>query len=181
MVQEPENENFRAYFFIPVKFWRSILMKVILYQPQIPQNAGNIVRTCAVTGSGLIMVKPLGFSVADRWLKRSGLDYWDGVNVEFIDNLEAYLEETDKSFYFFSSKAKKLYTEISYGGDDLLIFGSETSGLAPIFFERWPEKFVKLPMVPEARCLNLATSVGISLYEAWRRQDFGTPASSDVI
>src|ERR1700722_19562334 len=108
-------------------------MKVILYQPQIPQNAGNIVRTCAVTGSDLIMVKPLGFSVTDRWLKRAGLDYWEGVNVSFIDDLESLLESTNHQFFFFSSKVSTRYTEVSYQPNDFLIFGSETSGLPDVF------------------------------------------------
>ena len=147
-------------------------MKIILFQPQIPQNAGNIVRTCPVTGCSLIMVRPLGFSTQDRWLKRAGLDYWEGIQVEFMDDLEDYLEEASVPFYFFSSKSNKLYTEVSYQKDSLLIFGSETTGLPATFLEKWPEKFVKLPMMPEARCLNLATSVGISIYEAWRQQGF---------
>jgi tRNA (cytidine/uridine-2'-O-)-methyltransferase len=146
-------------------------MKVILYQPQIPQNAGNVIRTCAVTGCDLIMVKPLGFSTSDRWLKRAGLDYWEGVRVEFIDDLETYLQQAS-SFYFFSSKAKILYTDATYQKDSLLIFGSETSGLPSSITERWPERCVTLPMVAGARCLNLATSVGIGVYEAWRQQGF---------
>lgn len=147
-------------------------MKVILYQPQIPQNAGNIVRTCAVTGVDLIMVEPLGFSTHDRWLKRAGLDYWEGVKVDFISDLVVYLEQTSHSFYFFSSKATQLYTDVKYDQNSHLIFGSETTGLDPIYFERWPERFVKIPMIPEVRCLNLATSVGIGVYEAWRQQNF---------
>lgn len=147
-------------------------MKIILYQPQIPQNAGNIVRTCAVTGSNLVMVKPLGFSTHDRWLKRAGLDYWEGVDVSFIDDLDAYLEMTISPFFFFSSKAKQLYTSVSYPTDAILIFGSETTGLPPHFHEKWPQQFVTLPMVEGARCLNLATSAGIAVYEAWRQQDF---------
>ena len=90
------------------------LMKIILFQPQIPQNAGNIVRTCAVTGASLAMVRPLGFSTSDRWLKRSGLDYWEGVDVSFIDDLDAYLTEQGGSFYFFSSKATQLYSSVAY-------------------------------------------------------------------
>ena len=147
-------------------------MKVILYQPQIPQNSGNIVRTCAVTGCDLIMVRPLGFSTHDRWLKRAGLDYWEGVRVEFIDNLEEYLAESTTSFYFFSSKTTKKYTTVSYQPDSLLIFGSETTGLPPSFFEKYPERFVTIPMIEGVRCLNLATSAGIAIYEAWRQQDF---------
>jgi len=145
-------------------------MKIILYQPQIPQNTGNIVRTCSVTGSSLTLVRPLGFSVSDRWLKRAGLDYWENVDVSFLDDLEDYLSKTNNNFYFFSSKTEKLYTDIEYDSEDFLIFGSETQGLSPIFQERWPERFASIPMIPEARCLNLATSVGIVLYEALRQQ-----------
>lgn len=147
-------------------------MKVILYEPQIPQNTGNIVRTCKVTGSDLTLVKPLGFSITDRALKRAGLDYWDGVSVDVIDNLLKYLSQVKTPFYFFSSHAKKAYTEIAYTQDDLLIFGSETSGLSPIFLEKWPELFITLPMMNDSRCLNLANTVSIVLYEAWRQQGF---------
>jgi len=147
-------------------------MQVILFQPQIPQNTGNIVRTCAVTGCSLLMVTPLGFSTQDRWLKRAGLDYWEGVNVELTDNLLSYLEATSKPFYFFSSKATQLYTDVSYTADSILIFGSETVGLPDIFKEKWPNNYVKIPMMAEVRCLNLATSVGIGVYEALRQQSF---------
>lgn len=147
-------------------------MRIVLFQPQIPQNTGNIVRSCAVTGSSLILVKPLGFSVTDRWLKRAGLDYWEGVDVSFIDNLESFLETTPDNFYFFSSKASQRYSDLAYTHNDLLIFGSETTGLPKQFSERWPNRFATIPMVSGARCLNLATSVGIVLYEAWRQQQF---------
>jgi tRNA (cytidine/uridine-2'-O-)-methyltransferase len=146
-------------------------MKIVLFQPQIPQNTGNIVRTCAVTGSGLILVNP-GFPISDRHLRRAGLDYWEGVNVEIVDDLEALLEKSEAPFYFFSSKAEKLYSEVSYGPNDLLVFGSETTGLPLELNEKWPDRFVTLPMRADARCLNLATSVGIGLYEAWRQQEF---------
>lgn len=147
-------------------------MKVVLYQPQIPQNTGNIVRTCSVTGSDLILVPPLGFSTKDRWLKRAGLDYWDGVHVETMDGLEEILETLPNNFYFFSSKAEKSYTDLCFTPDDWLIFGSETVGLPPHFQTKWPEKFATIPMLPNARCLNLATSVGIVVYEAWRQTGF---------
>lgn len=149
-----------------------LFMKIILFQPQIPQNAGNIVRTCAVTGTDLIMVHPLGFSTHDRWLKRAGLDYWEGVNVSFIDDLQNYLDNQEAPFYFFSSKASTLYSDVSYTSDSILIFGSETHGLPSLFQDKWPDRFATIPMKPEARCLNLATSAGIVLYEAWRQQGF---------
>ncbi len=147
-------------------------MKVILYQPQIPQNAGNIVRTCAVSGCDLVLVKPLGFSISDRWLKRAGLDYWEGVDVQTVDNLEELLVNPPGNFYFFSSKASKVYSDIQYKPNDWLIFGSETSGLPSEWSERWPDQFATIPMQPGARCLNLATSAGIVVYEAWRQQGF---------
>lgn len=149
-------------------------MKLILFQPQIPQNTGNIVRTCSVTGSSLTLVRPLGFSVSDRWLKRAGLDYWEGVDVSFLDDLDSFLENTNDPFYFFSSKATQNYTDITYTPNAILIFGSETSGLPQRFVDKWPEKFARIPMVPESRCLNLATSAGIVVYEAWRQQHFQT-------
>ncbi len=147
-------------------------MKIILFQPQIPQNTGNIVRTCAVTGVELILVKPLGFSTSNRWLKRSGLDYWEGVNVTIIEDLYHYLEETPHPFYFYSSHATNLYTTPSYDPASILIFGSETQGLAPIFHTTWPEKFFTIPMQKKSRCLNLSNAVSIVVYEAWRQQRF---------
>lgn len=156
---------------------RYFSMKIILFQPQIPQNTGNIVRTCAVTGAELLLVRPLGFSTTSRWLKRAGLDYWEGVDVQFIDDLEAHLEQCDHPFYFFSSKAKLLYTDIDYTERDALIFGSETAGLPHHLLERWPERCVTIPMIEGVRCLNLATSVGIGLYEAWRQQGFNRPST----
>ncbi len=147
-------------------------MKIILFQPQIPQNTGNIVRTCSVTGTELILVTPLGFSTTDRWLKRAGLDYWEGVNVKMIDDLEAYLDAYPHPFYFFSSHADKPYTDVQYDPHTALIFGSETSGLPELFHKKWPEKFVTLPMLDQKRCLNLATSVGIGLFEGLRQNNF---------
>lgn len=144
-------------------------MKVILFQPQIPQNTGNVVRTCSVTGSNLILVGPLGFSVTDRWLKRAGLDYWEGVNVEMIEDLEDYLNNTRDPFYFFSSHSSTPYFNVPYTPSTQLIFGSETCGLPPLFHEKWPERFVTIPMIDGKRCLNLATSVGIGLYEGIRQ------------
>lgn len=147
-------------------------MKIILFQPQIPQNTGNIVRTCAVTGSSLSLVRPLGFSVSNRWLKRAGLDYWEGIDLSFLDDLEELLINTDANFYFFSSKVEKKYSDVVYHTNDILIFGSETSGLPDHFIEKWPDRFLTIPMIDGVRCLNLATSVGIVLYEAWRQQGF---------
>jgi len=142
-------------------------MKIILYQPQIPQNTGNIVRTCSAAAAGLVLVRPLGFSTNSRHLKRAGLDYWDGVNVEEIDDLPAYLE--GKPFYFFSSRAERSYTDAAYPSDALLVFGSENAGLPDSFRKRWPDRFFRIPMPGQARCLNLSCAAAIVLFEALRQ------------
>ena len=147
-------------------------MKIILFQPQIPQNTGNIVRTCSATGADLLLVRPLGFSTQNRHLKRAGLDYWEGVNVQEIDDLPGYLEKETAPFFFFSSHAEPSYTEARFTSNSLLIFGSETEGLPPLLWERWPERFYTLPMRDATRCLNLASSVAIALYEALRQTHF---------
>lgn len=147
-------------------------MKIILFHPQIPQNTGNIARTCAATNTQLVLVRPLGFSISDRQMKRAGLDYWDQVQVEAIDDLPAYLEKENKPCFFLSSKAKKSYAAATYPQDAILIFGSETEGLPPVLWEKYPENFYTIPMAPGPRCLNLASSVAVVLYEALRQTSF---------
>ena len=142
-------------------------MKVVLVHPEIPQNTGNIARTCAATNTGLVLVRPLGFSLSDRQMKRAGLDYWKSVSLEVVDEL--HLEQP---FFFFSSKAKRVYTEASYPKNSLLIFGSETSGLPAEFWEKYPDHFYRIPMVEGERCLNLSSSAAIVLYEALRQNRF---------
>jgi len=157
-------------------------VKIILFQPEIPQNTGNIARTCALTNTTLVLVRPLGFSISDRMLKRSGLDYWPWTSIEIIDDLLTYLQQAGSPFYFFSRYAPLLYTEPSYSKaeDSLLIFGSETKGLPPVFKEHWPDRFYTIPCSPILRgknpldsgCLNLSNAVSIVLYEALRQKDF---------
>ncbi len=147
-------------------------MKIVLFEPQIPQNAGNIVRTCSVTGTDLVLVKPLGFRTSNRYLKRAGLDYWDEVNIEIISDLKSYLEEQVSPFYFFSSKAEAPYSDIQYSKDSILIFGSETCGLPDEYHEKWASQFYTIPMKANKRSLNLANSASIVLYEALRQQEF---------
>jgi tRNA (cytidine/uridine-2'-O-)-methyltransferase len=146
-------------------------MKVVLFEPQIPQNTGNISRTCFLTSTGLVLVKPLGFSISARAVKRAGIDYWNQLEVEVIDDLEKYLE-TKSDFFFFSSKSEKLYVDAPYTADSLLIFGSETAGLSNLFWEKWPDKFYKIPMNNKGRCLNLSVSAGVVVYEALKAQNF---------
>ena len=147
-------------------------MKIILFSPQIPQNTGNIARTCAATNTRLVLVRPLGFSVSDRQMKRAGLDYWDLVKLEIIDDLPAYLEKEGTPCFFLSSKAKKNYTEATFSINANLIFGSETEGLPSILWEKYPDNFYTIPMAPGPRCLNLASSAAVVLYEALRQTNF---------
>jgi tRNA (cytidine/uridine-2'-O-)-methyltransferase len=158
----------------PVDVFFLSLMKIILFQPQIPQNTGNIVRTCAVTGCELILVRPIGFSTSNRMLRRAGLDYWEDVDISFVDHIGDFLNKNSAPVYFFSSKAKKIYSEAVYVKDSILIFGSETTGLPQELWEKWPENFFTLPMKQNSRCLNLSNAVSIVIYEAWRQQGFST-------
>ena len=144
-------------------------MKIILYAPEIPQNAGNIARTCAVTGTQLVLVRPLGFNLSSRQMKRAGLDYWDSVPLEIVDSLEEALEPP---FYFLSTKGQKPYTEIAFEENASLIFGSESAGLPAWVHEKWPHLFYTIPMKPGARSLNLSNAAAIVLYEALRQHNF---------
>ena len=147
-------------------------MKIVLYRPQIPQNTGNIARTCAAANTGLVLVKPMGFSLADRYMKRAGLDYWDRVQVETIDDLDVWITNERKPVFFFSSKATKLYTEATYPTDSILIFGSETEGLPEYLWEKYRDHFYTIPMAEGQRCINLASSAAIVLYEALRQTHY---------
>lgn len=148
-------------------------MHVVLVEPEIPQNTGNIVRTCAVTGLHLHLVKPLGFSTEDRYLKRAGLDYWHLVTIEYHNSFGELREKfRENTFYYATTKGKKFYTEVPYGPDDFLVFGRETKGLPKELLEANPSYCIKLPMISEARSLNLSNSVAVVVYEALRQQNF---------
>lgn len=144
-------------------------MEIILFQPEIPQNAGNIARTCAVASAKLTLVRPLGFAFSSRQLKRAGMDYLEEVECQTIDDLEPYLKEP---FYFFSTKGKRKYTEINFKKNSQLIFGSESAGLPSYIHEKWANHFYTIPMQSGKRSLNLSNAVAIVLYEAWRQLGF---------
>lgn len=154
-------------------------MEVVLYQPEIPQNTGNIARTCAVTRTRLILVEPLGFSLSERQLKRAGLDYWASLQVELVDSLDSLLE-AHPSFYLLSTKGRRRYCDVSYSGDERLIFGPESRGLPEEILRRYPDRVVALPMAAGARSLNLAVSVGVALYEALRQTEFRQLATENA-
>ncbi len=148
-------------------------MRVVLVEPEIPANTGNVARTCAVTGAELHLVKPLGFSIDDRHLKRAGLDYWHQVKVFLHENFGSLLQEYPEGrFLYFSTRGRKLYTEIRYTEGDFLVFGKETAGLPDHILKANENHTLRLPMLPGRRSLNLSNSVAVVVFEALRQQGF---------
>lgn len=148
-------------------------MHIVLVEPEIPGNAGNIARLCAATGCELHLVKPLGFSVEDKYLKRAGLDYWHLVKVHYYENFaEVAALYAGHNFYFNTTKAHKSYNQIQYTLEDLLVFGKETAGLPETLLKDNMDYCVRIPMIHEARSLNLSNAVAIVTYEALRQQGF---------
>ena len=148
-------------------------LHIVLVEPEIPGNTGNIARLCAATGIDLHLVKPLGFSTDDKYLKRAGLDYWHLVNVHYHENFEEVAAMYHgHPFYFLSTKAPRAYTEVTYERDALLVFGKETAGLPEAFRLAHYDRCIRLPMVSPARSLNLSNSVAVLTYEALRQQGF---------
>lgn len=149
-------------------------LNIVLVEPEIPQNTGNIARTCAVTGARLHLVRPLGFNIDDKKLKRAGLDYWRLLDITYYDGLDDFFSKNDGAFYFFSTKAKNRYTDVRYPDPAYLFFGKETKGLPEKLLFDHPDETVRIPMLDEARSLNLANSVAIGVYEVLRQWDFPT-------
>ncbi len=149
-------------------------MTIVLVEPEIPQNAGNIARTCAVTGSNLIFVRPLGFEVTDKHLKRAGLDYWHHLNISYYDSIEEVLSKfyNGSNFWFFSTKAKYIHSEAPIKDGDFLVFGKESKGIPEKILEKNYNQCVRIPMMGDLRSLNLSNSVAIGVYEALRQQGF---------
>lgn len=148
-------------------------LNIVLVEPEIPQNTGNIARTCAATGSNLHLVKPLGFSVEDRYLKRAGLDYWNRVNIKYYESFSELKDRySGADFYYSSTKALKAYTDISYTDNCFVVFGKETAGLPEELLKENREWCIRIPMKENIRSLNLSNSVAIVTYEALRQQDF---------
>ncbi len=148
-------------------------MNIVLVHPEIPQNTGNIARTCAATGTVLHLIEPLGFSLDDRYLKRAGLDYWHLMEYHVYRNLEDFLtQHPGITAHYATTKAPKGYHEAIYGNGDFLFFGCETRGLPENLLEKVYDRCIRIPMREEARSLNLANSVAIVLYEALRQNGF---------
>ncbi|MDR2634815.1 MAG: tRNA (cytidine(34)-2'-O)-methyltransferase [Clostridiales bacterium] len=149
------------------------MFNIVLVEPEIPQNTGNIARTCAATGSRLHLVEPLGFDISEKAVRRAGLDYWDAVNITVYGGLNEFFSENAGSrFFFASTKAAKRYDTADYRDGDFLVFGKETKGLPERLLSANYDMTVRIPMLGETRSLNLSNAVAILLYEAMRRTDF---------
>lgn len=146
---------------------------IVLVEPEIPQNTGNIVRTCAATGTKLHLIKPLGFSVEDKYLKRAGLDYWKYVDISYYDSFSELREKySDKKFYYVTTKGLNNYCDKQYQDDSFFVFGKETKGLPEELLYNNKQDCIRIPMNQNLRSLNLANSVAIVLYEALRQTNF---------
>ncbi len=149
------------------------MINIVLYSPEIPQNTGNISRTCAVTGAKLHIIKPIGFEISDRTLKRAGLDYWDKLDVVYYDGYDDFVRNNpDAELYFFTQKGKRCYTDIDYPDGAYLVFGRESVGLPEELITVNADRTVRIPMLETLRCLNLSNSVAVAAYEVLRQQGF---------
>ena len=149
------------------------MFHIVLVEPEIPQNAGNIARTCAATGTALHMIRPLGFEVSDRYLKRAGLDYWHLVKISYHDSFEELQAEFPNArFFYFTTKGRNRHSDVKFQDGDFLVFGKETKGLPEELLMKHENECLRIPMYSEARSLNLSNSVAVALYEALRQNDY---------
>ncbi len=147
-------------------------LNIVLVEPRIPQNTGNIVRTCAVTGARLHIIRPMGFEPTDKQLKHAGLDYWHYMDLTYYDNLEDFFAKNDGAYYYFTTKAQNVYSGVEYPDKCYLFFGREDAGLPEELLFHNKERCVRIPMRPTLRSLNLSNSVAIGVYEVLRQWDF---------
>jgi len=148
-------------------------MHIVLHQPEIPQNTGNIGRTCVATGTSLHLIEPLGFSLGEKELRRAGMDYWKHLDVSRYMNFEAFKEQHPGArIWMATTKAKKTYTDVSFGEDDFIMFGKESAGIPEEILVDYEETCIRIPMLPDIRSLNLSNSVAVVLYEALRQNGF---------
>ncbi len=148
-------------------------MNIVLHQPEIPQNTGNIGRTCVATGSSLHLIRPLGFVINNKSLKRAGMDYWNDLDVHYYDNFRDFIDQHKNArIYMATTKAKHSYTDVTYHKDDFIMFGSEGSGIPEEILMDYPDNCIRIPMLSQYRSLNLSNSVAIILYEALRQTGF---------
>ena len=144
-------------------------LNIVLVEPEIPQNTGNIARTCAATGARLHLVKPLGFDISEKAVRRAGLDYWHLVDITVYDGIDDFFAKTAGPYYYFSTKARHIHSDISYPDGAYIVFGKETKGLPEELLHNNPDTTVRIPMIDEARSLNLSNSVAVGVYEVLRQ------------
>lgn len=149
-------------------------MNIVLVEPEIPQNTGNIARTCKATGSVLHIIKPMGFAIDDKKLKRAGLDYWHELDIRYYENLSEFFKKCPGNYHFCTTKAKNRHSDCAFADGDYLIFGKETHGLPEPLLKEHYAQCIRIPMAKDARSLNLSNSVAIVLYEALRQLDYLT-------
>lgn len=148
-------------------------MNIVLLEPEIPMNTGNIGRTCVATGTRLHIIKPLGFDISDKALKRSGLDYWKDIDVTYYENFEHFLEiNKNAKIFMATTKAKKTYADVTYSEDDFIMFGKESAGIPEEILLKFKETCIRIPMLSEYRSLNLSNAAAIILFEALRQNNF---------
>ena len=148
-------------------------MNIVLHQPEIPANTGNIGRTCVATGTSLHLIEPLGFRLDEKSIKRAGMDYWEHLNVTRYMNYQEFLEKhPGVKIWMATTKAKHSYTDVAFGPDDFIMFGKESAGIPEEILVENEENCIRIPMLPEIRSLNLSNSVAIVLYEALRQNGF---------
>lgn len=148
-------------------------MNIVLHEPEIPANTGNIGRTCVATGTSLHLIKPLGFDISDKAVRRAGMDYWKELDLHVYEDFVEFVEKNPGArIYMATTKARKAYTEVEYKGNDFIMFGKESAGIPEEILVKYEDTSVRIPMIGEIRSLNLSNSVSIILYEALRQQDF---------
>lgn len=145
---------------------------IVLVEPEIPQNTGNIARTCAATGSRLHLVRPLGFEIDDKKLKRAGLDYWHLLDITFYDDIDDFFAKNSGNFYFASTKALHRHSDVKFKDGDYILFGKETKGLDEKLLKENEKSCIRIPMISDARSLNLSNSVAVVIYEALRQNNY---------
>ena len=148
-------------------------LNIVLVEPEIPQNTGNIARTCAASGARLHMIKPMVFTIDDKKLKRAGLDYWYLLDLTYYENIGEFFEKNkDGNFFFFTTKARHTHSDVTYTDKSFLFFGKETKGLPEELLLEHPDECVRIPMIDDARSLNLSNAVAIGVYETLRQWDY---------
>ena len=147
-------------------------LNIVMVEPEIPQNTGNVARTCAATGARLHLVGPMGFTIDDKKLKRAGLDYWKYLDITYYNSLAEFFEKNNGAYFYFTTKGRQTHSDVNYPDNCYLLFGKETKGLPESLIRENMDRAVRIPMRRDLRCLNLSNSVAVAVYEAERQLGF---------